>query len=499
MRNFLLLLKIRLDESLNISRMSYSGSRKDKIEGIASILVKLIIFCCLFAVVYRVYAYIGNMGLSRILPTMAYILAVVLSFLMTVVNMNELITGNEDSEFLLSTPMSELNYVFIMFLTLYVKSLVYVIVLCVPAVIVYAAYTELSAAFWVCWVLGVLLTSLPLGGLGALMGMGITLTLAENPKKEQIQSGISLLLSVICIVVILSLADRIGAVMLRGFADAPELIAENIIAVMVKNFFFGRFYYHAVIELNGAYLFLFILISLLWYLAIAMLVGFSYRIMTISLRCPVQYKTYEWTEQKQQRIERALMQREKELFFKSRSYMIKSMTGLLAGIIIPLNFLIIKPSDFLRIFSLDGYTEALASAVPLIICFFVGLCCTSYCSFSMEGRRHWIIDTIAQDRKLIYRCKVRLNLSLTVPFSIISGILFSLAFKVNISSAVEIIFVPLAYSILSAYWGIYIDDRYGTSLKESEAQAMHQGASYLLGYLPGVIIPLIGVVSKILT
>lgn len=498
MRNFRLLLKIRLDESLNLSRMKYSDSAQERVEGIAFIAVKALLFCCLFALVYGVCAYFGRQGLSKILPTMAYILALVLSFLMTVVNMNELITGNEDSEFLLSTPVSELNHVFLMFLTLYVKSLVYVVVLCVPAVIIYAQYAETGIAFWICWVLGLLLTSLPLGGLGALMGMGITLTLAENPKKEQIQTGISLFMSVICMVVILSLVDRVGSVMLKGLSDAPAVLADNIIAVMVKNFFFGRFYYHAVMELNGAYLFLFILISLLWYLAIAMLVGFSYRIMTISLRCPVQYKSYEWTEQRQQQIEKALMLRECEMFFKSRSYMTKSMTGILAGLIIPLNFLLISPEKFLRIFSLERYTDTLASAVPLIICFFVGLCCTSYCSFSFEGRRHWIIDTIPQDRKLIYRSKVKLNLFLTIPFSILSGVLFSIAFKASMRGALEIIFVPVAYSVLSAYWGIYIDDKYGTSLKESESQAMHHGASYLLGYLPGVIIPLIGAAARIL-
>ena len=498
MRNFRLLLKIRLDESLNMSRMKYSDSPKARIEGLAFMAVKALLFCCLFAIVYGVCAYFGRQGLSAILPTMAYILALVLSFLMTVVNMNELITGNEDSEFLLSTPMSELNHVFIMFLTLYVKSLVYVVVLCVPAVMVYASYTATTVGFLICWVLGLMLTSLPLGGLGALMGMGITLTLAENPKKEQIQTGISLFLSVICMVVILSLVDRVGSVMLKGLSDAPSVLADNIIKVMVKNFFFGRFYYHAVMELNGAYLFLFILISLLWYLAIAMLVGFSYRIMTISLRCPVQYKIYEWTEQRQKQIEKALMLRERELFFKSRSYMTKSLTGILAGVIIPLNFMLISPEKFLRIFSLERYTESLCSALPLIICFFVGLCCTSYCSFSIEGRRHWIIDTIPQDRRLIYRCKAKLNLFLTVPFSVISGVLFSIAFHVTVRAALEMILVPVGYAILNAYWGIYIDDRFGTSLKESEAQAMHQGASYLLGYLPGVIIPIIGVAARLI-
>lgn len=491
MRDFLLILRIRLDEALNISRTRYSGRSRDRIESFGFLLMRILIFCAVFCILYALCAYLGRNGLAEVLPTLFYSISFTVSFLLTIVNMNELITGNEDSEFLLSTPVSEFSHVFVLFLTLYVKSLVPVVLLCVPAVTVYADYTVLSAFFWVRWVLGVLLTSLPMGGIGALAGMAITLTLAENPNKNRIQSGIALFFTFIGVVLIIFLIDRIGLVMLRGLGSAQAEICEKILATLTKNSLFSRFYQHAVIEGSGPYLFIFTLVSLIWYLAIAMLVGLSYRIMTISLRCPVHYKLYEWREQKQRSVEKALMQRERNLFFGSKSYMTKSLIGVIVGILLPLNFCIISPTVFLSIFSLEHYLLPISRAVPCLICFFVALSCTSYCAFSIEGKRFWISETAPVDRKLLRRCKVRLNLSVTVPFALLSAVLCIVAFRPAPALAAAYILIPLIYAVISACWGIFIDSRFGDCSRESESQAMHQGASYLLGYLPGLLIPVI--------
>lgn len=491
MRNFLLILRIRLDEALSISRTHYSGRGRDRIESLSFMLMRVLLFFALFGILYALCTYLGRNGLAETLPTLFYSISFTVSFLMTIVNMNELITGNEDSEFLLSVPVSEFAHVFTMFLTLYVKSLVWVVLLCVPAVMVYADYTALSAFFWIRWVLGLLLTSLPMGGIGALAGMAITLTLAENPNKNRIQSAIALFFSFIGITLILFLVDRIGLVMMNGLGSARSEITAGIIGTLTKNSLFSRFYHHAVIEGNGAYLFIFTLVSLVWYLAIAMLVGLSYRIMTISLRCPVHYKLYEWQAQKQHSVEKALMQRERSLFFGSKSYMTKSLLGIIVSILLPLNFCIISPQSFLGIFSLEAYLLPLSRAVPCLICFFAALSCTSYCAFSIEGKRVWISETAPVDKKLLRRCKVRLNLSLTVPFVLVSGILCIIAFKPSPVLAAAYILIPLIYTAASAFWGIFIDSRFGDCSRESESQAMHQGTSYLLGYLPGLLIPVI--------
>lgn len=491
MRDFLLILRIRLDEALNISRTRYSGRSRDRIESVSFTLMRILIFCAVFCILHALCAYLGRNGLAEVLPTLFYSISFTVSFLLTIVNMNELITGNEDSEFLLSMPVSEFSHVFIMFLTLYVKSLIPVVLLCVPAVMVYADYTVLSAFFWVRWVLGVLLTSLPMGGIGALAGMAITLTLAENPNKNRIQSGIALCFTFIGVVLIIFLIDRIGLVMLHGLGSAQAEVCNRIIATLIKNSLFSRFYQHAVIEGNGPYLFIFTLVSLIWYLAIAMLVGLSYRIMTISLRCPVHYKLYEWHEQKQNSIEKAFMQRERSLFFGSKSYMTKSFVGIIIGIIIPLNFCIVSPTVFLSIFSLDHLLLPISRAVPCIICFFTALSCTSYCAFSIEGRRCWISETAPVDKAFLCRCKVKLNLSLTLPFALISAVLCLIAFRPSPALAAAYILIPAFYAVIIAYWGIFIDSRFGDCSRESETQAMHQGVSYLLGYLPGLLLPVI--------
>lgn len=80
---------------------------------------------------------------------------------------------------------------------------------------------------------------------------------------------------------------------------------------------------------------------------------------------------------------------------------------------------------------------------------------------------------------------------LALPFAVISGICFAVLIRPNPLWVIAYLLILVLYAVLNAYWGIRVDKRYGDYSKESEQQAMHQGLSYVLGYLPGVLLPIV--------
>ena len=83
MRNFFLILKIRFQETFDLS----------------SRLMLFILYAAMFAGVYFAADYLKTLGLAQVLPVVGYFGAVVLTFITTVIKINETFSGSEDSEF----------------------------------------------------------------------------------------------------------------------------------------------------------------------------------------------------------------------------------------------------------------------------------------------------------------------------------------------------------------------------------------------------------------
>lgn len=479
--NFIRVLRVRMDEGLDISRFKYSRQPGVKLGIVLYKLVRIVIYLVLLGAFTYLYEALAKAGIAEVLPTLSYFFASAVCVLTTIVSINEILTGNEDSEFLLSTPISGFTHVAIMFLTLYVKCLAYVILISGPAGIIYMKYVA-GAGFVGYWLEGMLLTSLPLGGIACLAGTVIVLTLAHHPKKEQIQSGITIAILVMGSVIVLFIANRISAILGVVAADSQQMV-KDILKLFITNFRFARMYQYAIVEHSVGYMVIFPILSVIWYGVFAFAFGMGYRVMVISFRCPVDYKEYKWKPQKMESAGRSIFKREMDQLLRSKSYLTRSMTGIIVGTMVALSTLVFGPELIVRFVG--------PMRLPILICLFIGMSNTTYCAFSIEGRRHWITETSPVDDRLMFKGKVLANLIFTVPFAIISGVVLGYTATDNAIYKICYVIIPVLYSVLVAYWGIMVDKRFGDFSKESEQQAMSQGVSYVLGYLPGVIIPII--------
>ncbi len=468
MRNFFLLLKIRFQEKFDI------GSN----------IVMLVLYLCLFAGVYLAASFLKTLGYAQALPLIAYVTAIILTFITTVIKINETFSGNEDSEFLLSMPFSSGVQVFVTFTMMFMSNLLICILIELPCYIVYKG-TAFGAGFTVIrWLIGLFLTSLPVCGIAVMVGMVIILSLVKNPKKNQIVSAICLFFLCIAFSLMAFLLDRVYlAISGQLVYEATGTAAVGFVNEISQNFKLGRFYQLGIVEGNGLYTFLFIIMSLIWYAVLLFMHCMAYQGVITALRSPLSYGELSHDEivnrMKERKLFTVLFAKEWNQLIRSKYYLLQSSIGIILGLVIPINFLIMGNM---------GLSNR-PLIVPSLICLFAGCANTSYCSMSMEGKRYWIMESAPAPLKELKKAKILLYILLIVPIILFSAITMSRAFEMNgLWTAISLV-IPIIYAAILALWGSFIGTKFADYSCETESMALHRGIPFILGYLPGIVIP----------
>ena len=482
MRNFLIILNLRINEVTGISIVRSDKSKSHKAAVIIKKIMKILLALALLTALYLLSDYIGKIGLAKILPITAYLLALIVTFLAVIISINDKFSGSDDSEFLLSTPVSTFSQVFVTFLMIYIKNLIYTLLIELPFLLSYLRYSEgnINPARWLT---GLFMTSLPICGIASLVGIFIILSLAHSEKKNQIISVISIIAMTAACILLAYVMDRIYLYASgRIVADAGNT-ADLIMNELTKNLKFARFYQKGCIEGDLGNFILFIFISSIWYIVLLFMHTMAYRTTITALRSPIHYGKRDSDRiismMHEENIKKSLFKKELSQILASKSYLMHIMLGIIPIIVLSFNMLIIANEEI----------KQYSILIPAIISFFVGLSNISYCEISMEGRQYWIIGSMSGFKKMLKESKIVVNLLFIIPMIVISGVTLSLALHCSILSLLLNTFIPLIYAILLTYTSISIDYRAADCGCESEEAVLNNGISYISGYLPGVIIP----------
>ena len=188
-------------------------------------------------------------------------------------------------------------------------------------------------------------------------------------------------------------------------------------------------------------------------------------------------------------VPKAVSKRLWDQWLQSRSYMASTLIGPLYALLISGFFLITKGSGIQEILSAQGNWAYLS--VPLFLCALIGMGCNTYCGLSMEGKQHWIMQTIPVDEKEICTQKIIMNLWITEPVALIGGIMLWISIKPPVLIGICYLIVPIVYGLLSAIWGMWVDVRHVDYSMDTENQVLRQSISFYLGWLPGVLLPIL--------
>lgn len=499
MNKFLLVAKVRLDEQFGISRMKHEKSIGKKMFHYVGRVTKVALFFIIGIVIYLCADTFASNGYAKLLPVIGYILGAMIGYMFFILRLNGLLSSETDTDFLFSLPFPNAIQAFMLYFKLYLESTLCASLVEVPCALVYGKYVAVEPGFWGRWIVGLLMTILPLGGYFAIIGNLASLTIASLRKRNMIKSLFTLGCIAGIMIGVLNTIYGIGMSLHKMSALPAEAACDNMIKVLETNLRLSRFYQTGVVENLTGKMFVFIGTSIIWYVGLMFIVCVGYQEFMLGFDEPATYKKYKLTESGDEPLSRLVFKRQWKQFIHSKSYMQQSALGSVVAMILSGWICFRGGYELLALFGAEGMTHKVVLLLPVILCLFIGMSCTTYCSLSMDGKTHWIWATSPISDALLYQANIRMNLVLTVPTAVLCGGMLAYAFRTSILGTTLYIVIPVLYAIIGAYWGMAVEKRFADYSSISEQKLLSNSTSFFLGKLPQMVLPVIvGVIIVIL-
>ncbi|WP_242320301.1 permease [Bacillus cereus group sp. BfR-BA-01349] len=461
--NSLGLLKIRLITQLGLNTFKYEKDKRKKQNkilltvSIALVGVMLMLYCGASA-----YGLI-KIGISEIIPVYALVISSVLTLFFTIFKANGEIFAFKDYDFLMSLPIRVSTVIASRFLYLYLLNTMFSIIIMLPMGVVYCIHENPSVSFYFMWFISMFIASLIPTTIAAIFGASITAIASKFKNTNKITT----ILSFIVII-------TFGSFMLKNGNAQYSLNDMNGIG--------------AIVNADMVAFILFVGISVIWYYLFVKILSLKYKQINTGITTYHMLSNYEINSMKKESVLVALYKKELKRFFSSTVYVINSGMGVVMALAFSLAIVVVGPSQLI---AYPGIEPLLQKIAPFAIAAAISMTCTTCVSLSLEGKNVWIIKSLPIAPKMIYDSKILMNLSLSIPASLISAVLLIIGLKLDVWSSLFIVITPITYSLFSAVWGIFINNRFGYYDWVSETQVVKQSIGSFVGMFGGLIVAVI--------
>lgn len=483
-KNFWLLLKVRFISQLRLNAFKLETDKKKKNNRI------LITFAIALVVLMGAF-YCGAIAyglellkLGHLIPVYGFVLCTILSLFFTIFKANGELFAYKDYEMLMSLPIKTSTVIASRFMYLYVWNTFLSAIIMLSMGIVYAVYEKPNTMFYVLWFVSIFIISLIPTTIATIIGAFITAV----ASKSRHSNVISTVLTIILLVIVFVGSMFAGGIEEEFNFDQLEKIYDIVLNKVYGIYPVAKLYKDAMTEHDIVKFLLFTAISIGWYVFFVKILSLKYKQINTGITTFKGNNDYQVSSLKSSNTLGALYSKELKRFFSSTVYATNTGMGLILAIIMSIA-LAITGSE--RIAELIGYPE-ISVILPKIAAFLlaamVSMSCTSCVSLSLEGKNRWIIQTLPLTSQEIFNSKILVNLTFTVPVSIVCGILFAIGTKANLFETCMMIWIPLSYALFTAVWGIFINTKFVNYEWESETQVVKQSASAVIGMIGGLFL-----------
>ncbi|PEB78370.1 permease [Bacillus cereus] len=468
------LLKIRLITQLGLNTFKYEKDKKKKQNKIllsASIVlvgVMLMLYCGASA-----YGLV-KLGISEIIPVYALVISSVLTLFFTIFKANGEIFAFKDYDLLMSLPIRVSTIITSRFLYLYMLNTLFSIIIMLPMGVVYGIHERPSVSFYFMWFISMFIASLIPTTIAAIFGAAITAIASKFKNTNKITTTLSFI--VIITFGFFMLKSGNAQYSLNDMNGMGAIVSEQL----TKVYPLANMFQKAIVNVDIVAFILFVGISVIWYYIFVKILSLKYKQINTGITTYHMLSNYEIHSMRKESVLAALYKKEMKRFFSSTVYVINS--GM--GVVMALAIVVVGPSQLIEY---PGIETLLQKVAPFAIAAAISMTCTTCVSLSLEGKNVWIIKSLPIAPKMIYDSKILVNLSLSIPASIISAVLLIIGLKLDVWSSLLIVITPIAYSFFSAVWGIFINNRFGYYDWISETQIVKQSVGSFVGMFGGLI------------
>ena len=470
-----ILIRAQLINFFPINEIREPRNKKQSSVVIASFgIITLAIFFCVYNIMTA--KTLVQVGQQELIP--AYMVAVS-SFsilFLTIFYSNGILFGSRDIETLLSLPLKSSDIISSKFMFMYLLNFLIGFMFMLPGGIVWVLNGSLNVLQIILYFTSMIFVPLIPMCIAACMGM-IVVVVSSYFKRKNV---IALIFSFVMIGIIGYIAV---SAMKSGNEDSIEIMLSKQITALYP--ISGLFVQHTNFPMYIG-MGLFIAFSTAVFYIFVKIVAMKYGLLNTLAKTTSRYSDNK-TSYNRKTIFLALYKNEMGRFLSSYMAVLNAGLGVILLCVFSIFLLFNSVEQIGESSGIENINEYLSNFAPLFIASMLLLSCPAASAISLEGKNIWILQSSPVKVKMILNSKIAVNLTLHLIGYMISMFAFTLKLDMNFIQVINLIIVPICYSIFITVIGISLNKKYPNYEWESEMMVVKQSMPIIVSGLVGII------------
>ena len=470
-----ILIRAQLINFFPINEIREPRNKKQSSVVIASFgIITLAIFFCVYNIMTA--KTLVQVGQQELIP--AYMVAVS-SFsilFLTIFYSNGILFGSRDIETLLSLPLKSSDIISSKFMFMYLLNFLIGFIFMLPGGIVWVLNGSLNVLQIILYFTSMIFVPLIPMCIAACMGM-IVVVVSSYFKRKNV---IALIFSFVMIGIIGYIAV---SAMKSGNEDSIEIMLSKQITELYP--ISGLFVQHTNFPMYIG-MGLFITFSTVVFYIFVKIVAMKYGLLNTLAKTTSRYSDNKKSYNRKS-IFLALYKKEMGRFLSSYMAVLNAGLGVILLCVFSIFLLFNSVEQIGESSGIENINEYLSNFAPLFIASMLSLSCPAASAISLEGKNIWILQSSPVKVKMILNSKIAVNLTLHLIGYMISIFAFTLKLDMNFIQVINLIIVPICYSIFITVIGISLNKKYPNYEWESEMMVVKQSMPVIVSGLVGII------------
>ncbi|SMF63785.1 ABC-2 type transport system permease protein [Paenibacillus uliginis N3/975] len=482
MTNIWRLTKIQLLSSFGLNKALHTRDVKER-RKLLLLSIGILIGVIMIAVASFGYSFMMALTFEQI-GRMDLLLAIMMAvtsivgFFTTIYKASGVLFSFKDFDLVMSLPIKTSHVVASRVLQLYVLNLFFTLMVMLPAGAVYAIKVSPEALYYLFFLIALLF--IPLLPIIAATVIGALISWISSRFKASRMISLILTFGVI-------IGVMIGSFRINGNEQVLADMSTQLADMIFKLYPLAAMYVDAVCSYKIGSLLLFIAISVLAFMLFTTVLGTRYKAIHTGLTTSHASSKYIMKPLETSSPFRALYKKELRRYIGSSLYVLNTSIGMIFLLVMSIALLFMSSEKLGQLIEIPQLSDYLSKLAPLVVSLFVILSCTTSSSISLEGNNLWILKSSPVPKKTILLSKVAVNLTITMPISIVSCVMLMISLRTGWIESLLLLVIPLIYACYSAMLGVIVNLKLPNLEWISEVTVIKQSASVLVSMLIGFI------------
>ena len=470
-----ILIRAQLINFFPINEIREPRNKKQSSVVIASFgIITLAIFFCVYNIMTA--KTLVQVGQQELIPAYMVAISSFSILFLTIFYSNGILFGSRDIEMLLSLPLKSSDIISSKFIFMYLLNFLIGFIFMLPGGIVWVLNGSLNLLQIILYFTSMIFVPLIPMCIAACMGM-IVVVVSSYFKRKNV---IALILSFAMIGIIGYIAV---SAMKSGNEDSIEImLSKQIIGLYPMS---GLFVQHTNFPMYIG-MGLFIAFSTAVFYIFVKIVAMKYGLLNTLAKTTSRYSDNKKSYNRKS-IFLALYEKEMGRFLSSYMAVLNAGLGVILLCVFSIFLLFNSVEQIGESSGIENINEYLSNFAPLFIASMLSLSCPAASAISLEGKNIWILQSSPVNVKMILNSKIAVNLTLHLIGYMISIFAFTLKLDMNFIQVINLIIVPICYSIFITVIGISLNKKYPNYEWESEMMVVKQSMPVIVSGLVGII------------